>query len=475
MALLLLSAFGLLGQQASGLTFDLPSSPPSTASAQLSDAPVGVSFEFFAFPAYMNDVASTNKCLQNLKDVSGTWPPIRIGGTTQDRATYDASSTEAVTYTVSDPADAPDALTFGPPFISLAATYEGKVTLGLNRRLNDIDNTIAAAILAKNSITNLQAIELGNEPTFYTDDDPIADSGSYTADADYASQVAWQDAVSGNLSATGLISAGVYFGTDPMSIVGLTGVEGDANDLVKDYCSHNYPQSQSTADLETLMGHSDIASQISGFEDEISAAKAKGKPHIFGETNSATQGGGGISPTYGAGLWLLDYVMQALVLGTDSLYFHHGTIGNCQYCWWGRYSMGAPYYGAYFATLALAGADQIAPLDGQTDGYAAYAIYKGGAPVRVLLYNSDYYTTGTRSSQTFVLSGLTSDSVTAKRLTAASATSRVDKGSSPTVAGQTFADGTCEIQGDAVSETVTVSAGEATFTLSASEALLVTL
>jgi hypothetical protein len=80
--------------------------------------------------------------------------------------------------------------------------------------------------------------------------------------------------------------------------------------------------------------------------------------------------------------------------------------------------MGSPYYGAYFATMALANADQIAPLDAQDTAYAAYAIYKSGAPVRALLYNSDYYISGTRSSQTYTLSGLSSSSVTAKRLTA---------------------------------------------------------
>jgi hypothetical protein len=137
--------------------------------------------------------------------------------------------------------------------------------------------------------------------------------------------------------------------------------------------------------------------------------------------------------------------------------------------------MGAPYYGAYFAAMTLAGADQIAPLDSQTTAYAAYAIYKSGAPTKVLLYNSDYYTSGTRSSQTFVLSGLSSSSVTAKRLTAPYATSRVDQGSNPTVAGQTFANGTCVIQGTQTIETVTVSSEKATFTVAASEALLVYL
>lgn len=137
--------------------------------------------------------------------------------------------------------------------------------------------------------------------------------------------------------------------------------------------------------------------------------------------------------------------------------------------------MGSPYFGAYFATMALADADHIAPLDDHTTNYAAYAIYKAGAPVRVLLYNSDYYASGTRSSQTFTLSGLPSSSVTAKRLTAPFATSRIDQGQNPTVAGQTFQNGTCKIQGTEVVETTTVSAGKAAFTVSASEALLLYL
>ena len=44
---------------------------------------------------------------------------------------------------------------------------------------------------------------------------------------------------------------------------------------------------------------------------------------------SATCGGGGISPTFGAGLWVLDYTLQSAVKGIERLYFHQGTIGNC--------------------------------------------------------------------------------------------------------------------------------------------------
>lgn len=50
--------------------------------------------------------------------------------THRDRATYDPSSSAAVTYTVSDPADAPASLSFGPSFMDIAATYGGDVTIG---------------------------------------------------------------------------------------------------------------------------------------------------------------------------------------------------------------------------------------------------------------------------------------------------------------------------------------------------------
>jgi hypothetical protein len=82
----------------------------------------------------------------------------------RDRATYDSSSTTAVTYTVASPGDAPETLTYGPSFISLAASYAGEVIIGLNRRLDDIINTISAAILAQDKMDNLYSIELGNEP-----------------------------------------------------------------------------------------------------------------------------------------------------------------------------------------------------------------------------------------------------------------------------------------------------------------------
>lgn len=67
-------------------------------------------------------------------------------------------------YTVASPADAPDSLTYGPPFITLASQLKGQVTLGLNRQLDNQSASLAAAVLAKKNMPNLFALELGNEP-----------------------------------------------------------------------------------------------------------------------------------------------------------------------------------------------------------------------------------------------------------------------------------------------------------------------
>lgn len=82
----------------------------------------------------------------------------------RDRATFDATLASSVNYTVASPADAPESLTFGPSFFTLASQLAGDVTIGLNRELNNITNTGLAAALAKSSIPNLLAFELGNEP-----------------------------------------------------------------------------------------------------------------------------------------------------------------------------------------------------------------------------------------------------------------------------------------------------------------------
>lgn len=82
----------------------------------------------------------------------------------RDRALYDPTSPNATTYSVDAPGGAPASLTYGPSYIELAAVIKGPVTLGLNRQLAELNNSIAAAQQAIDTMGNLYAIELGNEP-----------------------------------------------------------------------------------------------------------------------------------------------------------------------------------------------------------------------------------------------------------------------------------------------------------------------
>ncbi|OBZ67030.1 Solute carrier family 40 member 2 [Grifola frondosa] len=423
--------------------------PPSSAAA-LDPSLLSVSIEFFAFPGY-TEIPATNNCLANIASLRGAQPAIRIGGTTQDRATYDAS---------------------------LTSPMKGSVTVGLNRQLNNESNSLAAATQAKKGMSNLFAIELGNEPDLYSGSSPIASGTGWSQTIDATSEKNWFSVFAPTIG--NIFQGAVYlsWSTQPL----LSGL-GSALSAVKSISRHSYPQSAcggASTNLTSLMSHSGIVSYTSQYKSEATAAHAAGKKFFFGETNSATCGGGGISPTFGAGLWILDYVIQGALNGADRLYFHHGTIGNCAYCWWGQDAVYSPYYGAAFLSEFI-GTDgvKVAMLDDGTSAIAVYAVYSSSnVPVRLLVINTNYFDgTGTRSTASVSLTGLSTASGTkqTKRLTAPSATSRVDEGAAVTIGGGGMFDNNCLKTGKESTETVSVSENAMSVSVQASEALIVFL
>ena len=79
-------------------------------------------------------------------------------------------------------------------------------------------------------------------------------------------------------------------------------------------------------------------------------------------------------------------------------------------------------------------------LDDGRGAIASYVVFNSAnAPVRLLVYNSNYFDgTGTRSSTSVSFTGggiPSSGTKTAKRLTAPNATSRVDQGANVTIGG----------------------------------------
>ncbi|GJJ07592.1 hypothetical protein Clacol_001795 [Clathrus columnatus] len=465
-------------------SIDVPSSAPSNA-ITIDPALLSLSLEFFAFPGYM-ELNNTAPCLDHLQFLRGQAPAVRIGGTTQDRATFNATESMAVRYTVSDPTQAPASLTYGPSFFTLASTLKGNVTVGLNRQLNNETNSLEAAQYALASMPNLLSIELGNEPEFYASGSPIIPPGqSWNPTLDAASQQKWHEDL-GQVSNKSLGQAAVYLSPPTWGTAELIPKIPNALSSIISFSGHSYPQSAcggASTNLQALQSHTGIISYTSQYKVEAAAAHAIGKHYFLGETNSATCGGGGISPTFGAALWIMDYSLQAALIGVERLYFHQGTIADCAYCWWGENIVDGPYYGAAFLSEAL-GIDghSVSMLDNGTDSMAVYAIYSSsGVVLRILLINTEYFDgTGTRVSTTVPLAGLKTtnrpDMLSAKRLTAPLANSIVSaNGSSPiTLAGQSF-DGLCSLTKNEVIELIPVHNNSVSVSLQASEALLVSL
>jgi hypothetical protein len=93
------------------------------------------------------------------------------------------------------------------------------------------------------------------------------------------------------------------------------------------------------------------------------------------------------------------------------------------------------------AALALGRGDHIIAGDAGNDAYAQYVVYQNGKPSKAVLINTEYYSgNGTRAAASFTLSGLSSHTVKALRMTAASSlvtTSRdaIGTSSGPTIGG----------------------------------------
>lgn len=344
---------------------------------------------------------------------------------------------------------------------------------------------------------------------YTSDKQPIA-SGTWNPATDAVSQADWNIRVGSAIGQTGIIQAGNWNEAPPKwGAAELIAKENaTAEQYVRHYAHHNYPGGT----VQKLQTHSQTASNIRTlFDADVAAARAVGKEYVLGETNSGNptprlpllsspfspfhntaitreraypvSGGGAatVSPTFGAVLWTMDYALRAAASNISRVYFHHGTVGNCQYCFWGRAAMGTPYHGATAAVALRAGARWLAALDDGRSNYAAYASFDvQGKPLRVLLYNSDYFDaggSGARGGQVFTLTGLGSTGVVkAKRLTAAGgALARVDRGDQVLFGGQWWGNGTCVVGGKETIETVSVEGGQAAFELKATEALIVYL
>ena len=107
--------------------------------------------------------------LQNLGSIAGSYPIIRAGGSTQNRAVYYPNQTEALIETFTNPGDdQPSALTIGPAWLESFQQFPNgtQYTYGLNfyNGSSGLDQTVLEAIPAIKAIgAALYTFEIGNE------------------------------------------------------------------------------------------------------------------------------------------------------------------------------------------------------------------------------------------------------------------------------------------------------------------------
>lgn len=107
--------------------------------------------------------------MQNLADVSGAYPIIRAGGSTQDRATWIQNQTVGVINIFDHPdEDQPDALTIGPAWLQSFQTFPKGTRyiygLSFSNGTEGLQQTLDEATAAFWGLgDSLYAFEIGNE------------------------------------------------------------------------------------------------------------------------------------------------------------------------------------------------------------------------------------------------------------------------------------------------------------------------
>lgn len=189
---------------------------------------------------------------------------------------------------------------------------------------------------------------------------------------------------------------------DDFDIVNLTraGLVDPENEVIETYSVHLYPQSTCDAErwlrlrLDLLSNHAALWLNVSQYVPQVAAADAANATLIFGETNSAScSGRSGISDTFGAALWSVDYVLMASSIGVPRVYFHLGAESEYSAFTPWPYELDnealssgirANFYSHYFIAKAVEGLRDdesygIAALPGaNSSDLSGYAIYQGG-------------------------------------------------------------------------------------------------
>lgn len=360
-------------------------------------------------PIWVDAFVGTRKAarlLQAIADVTGTPPPIRVGGNTADQTYIFPRLNGTNASSVALP-ELPDAERFEITpawFRTWGRGYfpEGTeliYTLNLMANASAWDNAAAQAEAAWRALgDDLSMFELGNEIDHFINKgwrDASWGVATYTEQfRNLTGRIVGSEWYRAAGDAAPKFQAAVFADPpwvpdqhdeiDDFSIRNLTddgrgGLAAREEDrrIIGSYATHLYPQSTCDAErwqrmrLDLLSNHTTLWLNVSQYALEAAAASRAGAPLVMGETNSVSCGGrSGISDTFGAALWAVDYVLADAAIGVEKTYFHLGAQSEYSAFIPAPYEyknesleagIRAPWYAHYFV------AKVVAPSDGDDD------------------------------------------------------------------------------------------------------------
>lgn len=417
---ILLGAAVISGATAQDASINIPSSLPNRT---LGRDVYGYSVEPIWVDSYINNTLAST-LLGHIKDVTGKAPPIRVGGNTADQ-TYLHDTLSTGNASVSLPS-LPNAKQFNitPEWFTTWSDYfpEGTdLIYTLNFANNDSNwaDGVAEAEAAHDALGDkLVMFEAGNEIDHFihkgwrdagwgvkTYLEQFRNLTGQITDSDWYKSATKQPKFQAGVFADPPLVPDQQDEIDDFSIANLTAQDEADRDIIGSYATHLYPQS--TCDtprwlrmrLDLLSNHTTLWLNVSQYIPQVAAADAAGAPMVMGETNSIScSGKSGISDTFGAALWGVDYVLMAASLGFQKIYFHLGAQSEyssftpVEYDLKGEHlvpGIRAGWYGHYFISKIVASASNetfsiAAVPDANSSSLSGYAVYSGESDSQTL-------------------------------------------------------------------------------------------
>lgn len=383
----------------------------------------------FSFTGYETPNELTFNLIDNLVNYTGRPPHMRIGGNTQDYMVYSEDQDQ---YTwILNPnqqgqgAFASDHMLIGPRFFEVANRFpEGTpTTWGLNLAYEQPDYIARIVDMANQVIKgtprlNLVSFEIGNEPDLYAQNG--FRTGSWGGDV-YTEQwldradALWEQVLRPNNLPSNFFEPGTTASTIGTSFqikdLDTLGIAVQANNSRNSYIAswnqHDYYYyigvSTYPLTLYSFMTLSTTKDQFSAWETQIEQSQDTPYPYALREMGVVGPIGlEGITNTFGAALWTLNFFLYAATLNITSVQMHMTDNSNAS-AWqplemYNRQPFVRPNYYGFAAFDQIIGPScqaQVAEYDigAYPENYGgrlvAYSVYQAGELATIVVINSN--------------------------------------------------------------------------------------